>query len=63
MDPDEFRRRLCEELHLKDDASDYEILALVGTAYHFYLLNRPAEAAQPIEALDIPQTAELGDDV
>jgi hypothetical protein len=35
------------------DVSDYEILALVETAYHFYLLNRPAEDAHPIEALDI----------
>lgn len=53
MDPNEFRRLLCLALHVRVDVSDYEILALVETAYHFYLLNRPAEDAHPIEALDI----------
>jgi hypothetical protein len=40
MDPNEFRRLLCLALHLREDASEYEILSLVETSYHFWLLNR-----------------------
>jgi hypothetical protein len=46
MDHDEFRRLLCRALHLNEDASDYEILARVETAYHFYLLNRPVDEGE-----------------
>lgn len=56
---DEFRRQLCRALHLPEDTSWYAILALVETAYHFYLLNRPAEVATPIEALDITQAGDV----
>jgi hypothetical protein len=55
LDDVEFRVHLRRELHLEEGASDPEILALVSTAYHFYLNNRPAEIARPIEALDIGQ--------
>jgi hypothetical protein len=56
---DEFRRLLCRALHLPEDTSVDAMLALVETAYHFYLLNRPAEVATSIEALDIPQAGDV----
>jgi hypothetical protein len=58
MDPEEFRRQLCQALHLNEDASEYKILSLVATSYHYYLLNRPAEVATPAEALDITPAEE-----
>jgi hypothetical protein len=42
MDDTEFRRLLRQAVLLPDDASDYAVLAEVETAYHFYMLNRPA---------------------
>jgi hypothetical protein len=42
MDPDEFRRLLCQALDLSENASEYAILAEVEAAYHFYVLHRPA---------------------
>jgi hypothetical protein len=59
MDPNEFRRLLCLALHLREEASEFEILALVETAYHYYLMNRPAEVATPAEALDITPAEEV----
>lgn len=51
MDPDEFHRLLCRALHIPEDSSAYAILAQVEHINHYYLLNRPAEDARPIESL------------
>lgn len=46
MDPDEFHRLLCRALQLPEDASKYQILAVAETAYHFWVLNRPAPGGE-----------------